>query len=83
MTLEELEKRFGATAVGKGFVTVDQLMEALQIQVRENIEERRHRLIGQILFDQGFMTLPQIEEVLTSMRLSRSSYNESEHSSIR
>ena len=69
MNIDQLERRFGATAVAKGFITIDQLMEALQIQVTENIEERKHRLIGRILFDQGFLTLPQIDEVLASMRL--------------
>ena len=69
MNIDQLERRFGATAVAKGFITIDQLMEALQIQVTENIEERKHRLIGRILFDLGFLTLPQIDEVLTSMRL--------------
>ena len=69
MNIDQLERRFGATAVAKGFITIDQLMEALQIQVTENIEERKHRLIGRILFDLEFLTLPQIDEVLTSMRL--------------
>ena len=76
MNIDQLERRFGATAVAKGFITIDQLMEALQIQVTENIEERKHRLIGRILFDLEFLTLPQIDEVLTSMRLPTKELNE-------
>lgn len=70
MAIEELEKRFGITAVAKGFIDFDQLMEALEIQEREDMEGKKHRLIGKILFDMGLMTLPQIEEVLVSIPLS-------------
>ena len=67
MTIQELEKRFGTIAVEKGFITLQQLMDALEIQVRENLAGAKHRLIGDILFDVGFLTEPQIEEVLKSM----------------
>jgi hypothetical protein len=70
MAIEELEKRFGTMAVGKGFINFDQLMEALEIQEREDMEGKKHRLIGKILFDIGLMTLPQIEEVLVCIPLS-------------
>ena len=70
MAIEGLEKHFGTTAVGKGFITFDQLMVALEIQERENMEGKKHRLIGTILFDMGFITLRQIEEVLICIPLS-------------
>jgi len=70
MAIEELEKHFGTSAVGKGFITFDQLMVALEIQEREDMEGKKHRLIGTILFDMGFVTLRQIEEVLTCIPLS-------------
>ena len=69
MVIEELEKRFGTKAVEKGFINFDQLMEALEIQVREDMEGKKHRLIGRIFFDMGLMTLPQIEEVLVCIPL--------------
>ena len=81
MTLQDLEQRFGATAVGNGYITLDQLMEALQIQVRENIEGKTHRLTGQILCDLGYMTLQQVEEVLAHMRSFRRHPDESNDSS--
>ena len=67
METEHLEKRFGVLAVEKGFVTADQVIEALRIEVMEDIEKGRHRVIGRILLEQGLMTLPQIDDVLESM----------------
>ena len=67
MAIEELEKRFGTLAVQKGFITVDQLFEAIEIQVKEDLEQGKHRLIGTILFEHGFITVLQIDNVLKSM----------------
>ena len=61
--LDKYEKRFGVVAVEKGFVTTDELVNALTIQVREDIEMGYHRLIGKIFLDQGIMTGKQISEV--------------------
>lgn len=67
MKIEELDKHFGAIAVEKGFIRIDQLMDALEVQVREELSGIKHRLIGRILFDLGFMTFLQIKEVLAAM----------------
>ena len=67
MGTEFIDKRFGVTAVEKGFITKDQLFEALKTQITEEIEKREHRLIGRILYDMEFLTLSQIDEVLDSM----------------
>lgn len=67
MSTEHLERRFGVAAVEKGFVTPEQVLEAIDIQVRENIEKKKHRFIGTILVDQGYMKHSQISEVLKSM----------------
>ena len=67
MGTEFLDKRFGVTAVEKGFITKDQLFEALKTQITEEIEKNEHRLIGRILYDMEFLTLSQIDEVLDSM----------------
>ena len=64
MAIEELEKHFGTIAVEKGFINFDKLMEALEIQEREDMGGKKHRLIGTIFFDMGIMSLPQIEKVL-------------------
>lgn len=66
--MPQFQKRFGLIAVEKGFITADQLIEAFKVQVLEEIEKGKHRLIGAILFEHGFITLPQIDEVLQSMQ---------------
>lgn len=67
METDHLEKRFGVLAVERGFITANQLIEAMRIQITEDIEKGRHRLIGRILLEEGFITLPQIDHVLESM----------------
>jgi hypothetical protein len=67
METEHLEKRFGIFAVEKGFVTADQVIEALKTQVIEDLEKGRHRLIGRILLEKGLITLSQIDSVLESI----------------
>ena len=64
MAIEEYEKRFGAIAVEQGYITLEQLLEAMRVQVTEDIEQNKHRPIGQILFELGYMSDAQIEEVL-------------------
>jgi len=67
MTTKHFEKRFGMVAVEKGFVTAEQVVEAIEIQVEENMAQKKHRFIGTVLVDQGYMRHSQIQEVLTSM----------------
>lgn len=65
--MKEQEKRFGLIAIGKGFITMEQLIEAMKTQVCEDIDKKNHRLIGQILVEMGSMTLLQIGEVLDAL----------------
>jgi hypothetical protein len=65
METEHLEKRFGVLAVEKGFITADQVIEALRIQVMEDMQKGKHRLIGRILMEQGLITLAQINDLLS------------------
>ena len=59
-------QRFGQIAVNKGFVNLNQVQEALAEQLNCNsyTRLRPRKLIGEILFENGWMTLKQIEEVL-------------------
>ncbi len=68
MEIEKLEKRFGVTAVKKGFISPDQLIEALAIQVAEDISTGDHDLVGKILFEQGILTMEKIDAILIAMR---------------
>ncbi|MFC1891264.1 hypothetical protein ACFLZT_02625 [Thermodesulfobacteriota bacterium] len=67
MTITEYETRFGTVAVDKGFITAQQLKQALEIQAAEVIETKEHRLIGQILFDLNMIRAPHIDEILNSL----------------
>ena len=67
MEKEHLEKRFGVLAVGKGYVTPDEVIEALRIQVMEDVEKGKHRPIGVVLLEQGLITTSQLIDVLEAM----------------
>ena len=67
MSEGKLDKRFGAMAIDKGFITLENLLEAIEIQIHENMDGSDHRLIGQILWEKGYITSEQINEVLASM----------------
>ncbi|MFC1822713.1 hypothetical protein ACFL9T_08400 [Thermodesulfobacteriota bacterium] len=66
-TGEPSAKHFGAVAINEGFVTIDQFIEAMRIQVKEDMEKAEHRLIGEILSELGLMTASQIKDVLVSL----------------
>ena len=67
--VEKYEKRFGVVALEKGFVTADELVNALKIQVQEDIEMGYHRLIGKIFLDQGIMSGKQVSGLLKELLL--------------
>jgi len=54
-------------AIEKGFVTLENLYDAMKIQIRENLDGSDHRLIGQILWEEGYIEIEQINEVLKTM----------------
>ncbi|MBW1701183.1 MAG: hypothetical protein JRJ11_02890 [Deltaproteobacteria bacterium] len=63
-TADQNQIRFGIIALEKGFITSRQLGKAVNTQLSDDLERRKHRLIGEILVDMGFMTVSQVEEVL-------------------
>ena len=67
------ENRFGVLAVKGGFITPEQLIDALTTQVLEELEGKKRRLIGKILYEKGYITMPQIAEVLVSMSMEEAS----------
>ena len=68
MNHKHTPKRFGVIAVEKGFVTKEQVADALKLQVMEEIEKREHRFIGRILLEQRLINISQIDEVFATMR---------------
>ena len=63
-----LEKNFGAVALEKGFINEEQLDEALKVQMEQDMEGLEHRLIGSILYSLGYMTIPQVNEVIDTLK---------------
>ena len=71
METQEIEMRFGVTAVKKGFTTPDQVVKALEIQVKEDLSTGKHRRIGLILLEQGLISQTQMDEVVRELDNSR------------
>jgi len=67
MDKKKVDKTFGDVAVEKGFITEDQLEEALKIQTKEVSSTGERRPVGRILINEGFMTLQKVGEVLKSL----------------
>lgn len=59
--------RFGQIAVEKGYVTSDQVKQAVSEQIDDDMADRPHRLIGRIFLDNGIMNPQQIEIVLNEL----------------
>ena len=67
-TVEVQDKRFGVIAVEKGFITKEQLFEAMKIQVEENLSGKPHTLIGIILIKLGYLIREEADHVLLAMK---------------
>ena len=63
----KFDKRFGVVAINRGFISREQLLEALKAQLAEDLKGIQHRLIGQILQAKNYLTMSQTNEVLTEM----------------
>lgn len=59
--------RFAQIAVEMKFITPEQAKAALAEQIDDNLSDRRHRLIGRILLDNGAMNPQEIEDVLNEL----------------
>lgn len=66
---EKYAHRFGQIASDMGFVTSEQVRVALDEQISNTLAARLRprKLIGEILFEKGWMTLKQIETVLAEI----------------
>ena len=60
-------RRFGQIAVERGYVTSEQLKQAVSEQIDDDMAGRPHRLIGRIFLDNESMTPQQIELVLNEL----------------
>ena len=60
--------QFGQIAVKLGFLTEEQLKEALYEQIKDDLTKKPHRLLGEICGLKGWMTQEQIDEVLDELQ---------------
>ena len=67
MEKKRMDKTFGAVALEKGFITQEQLDEALRIQVEELKSKEKARPIGRILLNEGLITMQQVGDVLKAL----------------
>ena len=63
----EKEERFGLHAVRRGFITQEELDNAIRVQQREVEDTGTKRFIGRILVDQGLLSISQIDEILNAL----------------
>ncbi len=67
MMAKPMEIRFGWVAIKKGYVTPQQVVDALVIQANENFTTGKHTRIGEILLELGLLNRSQIDEILQSL----------------
>ena len=60
-------KLFGEIAFEKGFITSEQLYEALSIQAKAEARSKPYKFLGQILLELGYLTEKQVFEVLNEL----------------
>ena len=70
IAVEVHDKRFGVIAVEEGYITKEQLFEALKIQVEEDLLGNPHTLIGIILIRLGYLTREEADHVLLTLKKS-------------
>ena len=51
----------------KGYISKVQLIEAIKLQAKQNVLEGKHRLLGQIFVEEGFLMNAQVDEILEIM----------------
>jgi hypothetical protein len=64
---QEYCSRFGKIGVDLGFLTSEQLKDALVEQINDNLANRPHRVLGAICFEHGWLTPGQIDQILNQL----------------
>ena len=62
-----LYRRFGNIAIQKGFITKEQFIEAMAMQIESEVDGGIPLTLGAILNRMGYMTPQQIDEVLETI----------------
>lgn len=66
---KDTKKRFGTIAIEKGYITEEQLREAMDIQIKEDVNKQKRTLIGTILQALEYISLPQIDDVMETISI--------------
>lgn len=61
--------RFGSVAHLLGYVTLEQIQQALAEQVEDNVFKRKHRLLGKIFREKGWINEEQEKAILEKMKV--------------
>jgi hypothetical protein len=67
MAKDTRKRRFGTIAISKGFISLEEFTEAIEVQAKEELKDNKHRLIGEILVDLGFMDPSQVNSVMNEL----------------
>jgi hypothetical protein len=59
--------RFGRIAFNRKYVTLEQVQRALAEQMEDNVTQKPHRLLGDILLENNWITEEQLESILDEM----------------
>ena len=59
--------RSGQIAVKLGFISGEQLKEAVNIQIDDDLACRRHRFLGEILLEKGWITREHLDILLDEL----------------
>ena len=61
---DRYRKLFGEVALENGFVTREQILEALDVQQQRKAVGKSIKLLGQILLELGHMDTEQVQQVI-------------------
>ena len=70
---------FGLIVIEKGYATLEQILECLDIQRNEDLTGRRHCLLGEIMQKRGYLTENQLQEIAKLMKSEFAHGNRSRH----
>jgi hypothetical protein len=64
---KEYYPRSGHIAVILGFITMEQLKGAMSQQIDDDLHNRPHRFLGEILLDEGWITHDELNIILDEL----------------
>ena len=72
------EPLFGEIAVSRRYVTPVHVLECLDAHIEDVARGNRYRLLGEIMFDKGYLSREQIDDVIETLFKERSMHGHAE-----